>query len=60
MQSILPEAFLAVILGNFMTAWAVYFMWRLKRNENDWIALAGMLFLLLIVGIGAYSIRYPT
>lgn len=60
MESTLVETFVAVIAANFITAWAIYFMWRIKRNESDWPAIGGMLFICLIVVVSAYALRYPT
>lgn len=58
--SILPEALLAVFVGNFVTAWAVYLMWRIKKDERDWLAISGMLFICLIVVVTAVAVRSPT
>lgn len=42
--------FAGAIAANFVTAWAVYLMWRIKKNENGWPAIARMLFICLVVG----------
>lgn len=56
----IPATYMIVMLANFATGWFIYCLWRLKRNEGDWIALAGACFILLTVGVAAYAVRYPT
>ena len=45
-----PEQFLvplaAVLAGNAMTVGFIYCMWRLRRDESDWRAIAGALSIL--------------
>ena len=56
----IAAVYLTVMLGNFATGWFIYALWRINRNEHDWVAIAIAVFILVTVGIAAYAVRFPT
>lgn len=53
------EAFAAVICANFLTVWVAYFMWRIKKDEQDYRAMIGFLICLIPVVVVGYALKYP-
>lgn len=50
----------AVLVANLATGGFIYCLWRIRKNENDWWAIAGVLFIALTAGVVGYAIRYPS
>lgn len=54
------EAFFGTVCANFLTVCVAYFMWRIKRDEQDYRAMIGFLMCLIPVAVAAYALKYPS
>ena len=55
----LIEAFFGTVCANFLTVCVAYFMWRIKKDEQDYRAMIGFLMCLIPVAVAIYALKYP-
>ena len=53
------EAFGGAILANTVTFAFLHACWKLRKNENDRVAMATIAFIGLSVAVAGYALKYP-
>ena len=55
----LVQAFVGAICANILTAYFVFSLWRIHKNERDYRAIFGVLVCAVIVIVASYALKYP-